>query len=242
MKNLRDMTSQELKQLTAEEVNELARMAKEDIKRLRSEGKRVIEENFTLAMWYIGEVFRDEIGRLLNKHLPHFNRTRDENGETAYERRLKKKLYEAVENYDGKRDFVPFAKASFKLATGEFYKRRSSLAKNELSYEHLTSETDMKVEKKVTIFIPDSHENVEKSVVGKEMRLALYKRFGHCARRRYVIERLDELDNPKNIDIAREMCKAFPGTNESSNKRFITRFKIEMQQFILNNFEDRLVA
>lgn len=243
MVDLYKLTYEDLKNLSHTEVNELARRAKGDIVRLRSEGKPITEENFTPSLWYIGEVFREEIARLVDKHLPHFNRTSDdEHGETAYERRLKKKLYEAVERYDGIRNFVYLARFAFRQATGEFYKRRSSLSKNEFSYEYLTSETDMKTEKKVTVFIPDLRENVERAVIGKEMRQALYKRFGHCARRRFIIERLDELDNPKNIDVAREMCRVFVGTKESSNKRFITRFKYEMQQFIISTFGDRRIA
>lgn len=240
--NLGNLTYQDLKKMTVEEINELARSAKKDIERLKAEGKEIKEENFTLSLWYIGEVFRSEIVRRVNKHLPYFNKTKDENGETAYERRLKKKLYEAVERYDGIRNFRNLVEAAFNQATGEFYKRRSSIAKNEVSFEHLTAETDMKTEKKVTYFIPDAQADVERTVIGREIRAALYKKFGHCARRRFILERLDDLDNPKNTDIAREMCDVFVGTNESSNKRFISRFKVEMQQFIIKNFDDKLVA
>lgn len=243
MLNLHELTLKDLKNLPQEEVNQLAREAQEDIKRLRSEGLSITEENFTLALWYIGEVFRNHIADLVDRHGTYFNRTGDnEYGETAYERRLKKKLYDSVEHYDGVRNFSSLIFSSFRQATGEFYKRRSSLSKNEFSFEHLTSETNMETEKKVVVFISDVRADIERQVIGREMRQALYKRFGHCARRRFIIDRLDDLDNPKNIDIAREMTFAFKGTKESANARFIGRFKIEMQNFITKKFDDRLTA
>lgn len=241
--NLNQLTNQDLKTMSVEEINELARAAQKDIEQLRAEGRAINEENFTLALWYIVEIFRDDIARLVDRNLSRFNRTGDnDHGETAYERRLKKKILDAVEYYDGERDFRNLVKSSFRQATGEFYQRRSSIAKNEVSFDYVTAETDSRVERKVTIFIPDVRENVEKAVIGKEMRSALYARFGHCARRRFVLERLDDMINPKNIDIAREMCDVFIGTSEAGNKRFINRFKIEMQQFIVSSFEDKLVA
>ncbi|SFX48144.1 hypothetical protein SAMN04487866_10936 [Thermoactinomyces sp. DSM 45891] len=231
----------DLTTLTTTEINKLAFATQSDIKRLKREGKQVREENFTLPMWYILEVFRKDMMRLYYQHGLCFNRTRDEHGETAYERRLKKKLLLAAERYNGRYDFSALVSKAFRQATSEYYQRRSSLARNEFSYDDVTEETDMKVRQKVTMYIPDSHEDVEKTIVGEEIVQALINRFGKCSRRIFILKRLYDPDYPTNVTVARDMCIRF-GTKEESNKKFIQRFKLEVQAFIQREYEDRLVA
>ncbi|SDZ05684.1 hypothetical protein [Thermoactinomyces sp. DSM 45892] len=231
----------DLTTLTTTEINKLAFATQSDIKRLKREGKQVREENFTLPMWYILEVFRKDMMRLYYQHGLYFNRTRDEHGETAFERRLKEKLLTAAERYNGKYNFSALVSKAFRQATGEYYQRRTAWAKDEFSYDDVTEETDMKVRKKTTMYISDRHENVEKTIVGEEMVQALFARYGKCSRRNFILRRLYDPDNPTNVAVARDMSIKF-GTKEESNKKFIQRFKLEAQAFICKEYEDRLVA
>lgn len=233
-------TRERIENISDQELNELAKTVQVEIKQLKAEGKGIVEENYTENMWYIIEVFRPEIERLSAKHSPYFNPTREIDGQTAYERRLRKKVLIAAEYYVERGNFRTLVRYAFRQATGEFYNRRSSYAKNTVSLDWLTTETDSKVNRKPITYITDPRQDVEKTVIGREIRNCLYKKFGHCDRRRFVLDCFDD-NLTKQREIAKEMSDKFGG-NYSSYERFIRRFKNEMKKYILNRFEDRFIS
>jgi hypothetical protein len=228
------LKGKKVSKLTTNEINQLAVIAKSEIERLRREGKQIIEENFTLPLWCIGEVFREEIAKLHDQHALKFNRTKDIDGETAYERRLKKKLFEAVEHFSPQKgDFPNLVHVAFKRATGEFYRRRVGVNKV-VSYDYITEESDCKTDKKRISYLSDRKRSVESEVVLTEIIESLYKEFGYCKKRKFILDRFLE-GNRSCVEIAKMMSGKFCGTVQGNGK-FLYRFKKELQRFILNEF------
>jgi len=215
-------------------INELAKLTKQDTTALKAEGISLHEENYTTNMWYLSMEFDAIIRKLDDRHGAYFNKTSYQNGSTAFERRLRKRLMECTLTYDGVRDFEALVRRTFERTTREFYKRRTSYAKDEKSYDELTSfgaggslDGDVKA---VHQFSTD--DDIELEFEHSEIVRALFDRFGTDEKRRYVMERFIDEKNLSISNLAREIAKEEKGTAFNSARTFITRFIKDMRSFI----------
>jgi hypothetical protein len=214
-------------------INQLAIEAGKDAKRLKEQGLSLHEENYTEPMWLLSYEFDGIIRRLDEKHGVYFNKTKYENGSSAYERRLRKRLIECTLTYDGVRDFEAMVRRAFERTTREFYKRRTSYAKDEHSFEELTtpSNADEQETKKV-VYVYSEKDLVEGQFEKSEIVRALFDKFGHCEKRRYIMSRFMDEKDLSISDLAREIAGAKEGTAVNSARVFVTRFIKDMRKFI----------
>ncbi|MGC4376208.1 hypothetical protein WD019_04605 [Fictibacillus sp. Mic-4] len=215
-------------------INKLAIEAQKDVLALRAAGTSLHEENYTEAMWLLGFEFDEIIRNLQDRHGCHFNKTMDVDGSTAYERRLRKRLMECTITYDGKRDFEGLVRRAFERTTREFYKRRTGFAKNEDSVDRLAQgkNTEGRETQVVQFLVPDERANTERIAESRELVGMILEKFGTDEKRRYILARLADEMRLSVSDLAREIAGETIGTKFNSTRQFITRFIVDMREFI----------
>lgn len=217
-------------------INQLAIEAQKDTKALKEAGLSLNDEaNYTEAMWFLLMEFDGTIRALEDKHGLKFNRTKNDNGSTAYERRLRKRLMECTLTYDGVRDFAGLVRRAFDRTTREFYKKYRGYARNERSYDDITSnESPDGDSQRLGYQIADENEDIEKRFETSEIIKALFEKYGHDEKRRYIMLRYIDEKDIETTALAREMMEKFGGAGFNGYRQFITRFRADMRSFIEN--------
>ncbi|MFJ7753059.1 hypothetical protein ACQKGI_15050 [Peribacillus muralis] len=205
-------------------INKLAIAAQQDTKELKAAGITLHEESYTESMWMLGFEFDAIIRSLSDQHGPKFNKTMDEEGSTAFERRLRKRLMECTLTYDGVRDFEALVRRTFERTTREFYKRRTSYAKNEDSFDELTTTSEGEGESKKVVQFADEKSFIEKQIEQSELVTALFNEFGTTDKRRKILVRFMDEKDISYSELARELSGQSEGTAFNTMRTFISRF------------------
>ena len=227
----------------SKKINALAIAAQADTKALKAAGTNLHEENYTEAMWYLMMEFDGIIRSLQDQHGPNFNKTKDENGSTAFERRLRKRLMECTLTYDGVRDFEALVRRASERTTRDFYKRRTSYAKKEASYDELTAWSEGEGESKSVVQFTDEKAFIEEQIEKSEVVAALFEKFGTDEKRRKLLLRFMDEKDISISDLARELSGQSDGTAFNTMRTFISRFlkDIRIKTAITNGYIESLV-
>jgi len=216
----------------SKKINALAIKAQADTQTLKAAGTSLHEENYTESMWYLMMEFDGIIRSLQDQHGPNFNKTKDENGSTAFERRLRKRLMECTLTYAaGKGDFEALVRRTFERTTREFYKRRTSYSKNEASYDELTAWSEGEGESKSVVQFTDEKAFIEEQIEKSEVVAALFEKFGTDEKRRKLLLRFMDEKEINFTELAEEIA-AESGGNSDSMRKFIFRFRKDMASFV----------